>query len=109
MMDPYAKAMAGSNILMKARPQAAQAGLELAGQYGNWGGANNQGARSMFDAASRQRELDAERGGSFFKILNEGMGQFGDWWGNRKKGGGGGGSSINPNPSPRSPDPWGNM
>jgi hypothetical protein len=83
MIDPYAKASAATNILMKARPGAAAQMLDMARTTGGWAG---EGARAAADMTAQERwqqEQDAKRGAALADALGSGMKAVGDWWGAR--------------------------
>lgn len=105
MLDPYAKATAATDIMLKARPMAAGVMQDAAKTTGGWGSANLGAAGSILDNERWRRQQEAERGAGFFNILNRGIDQFGDWLGSRKpKDVRAAGKSTGPTP----PSPFGN-
>ena len=64
---------------------AAQSMADLAKTSGGWAGQQGQAVGDMMQYG-RERAADAaKRGAGMFDVINKGIGDFGDWWGSRKK------------------------
>jgi hypothetical protein len=89
-LDPYAKGSMATSLLMRARPGAANAMMQMAGTTGGW--AQNQGGATgdMLQYGMKQSELDRQKGAAFFDTMTELMPTLGDMWKNRGKGKAGG-------------------
>lgn len=70
-LDPYAKGSMATSLLMKARPGAANAMMQMAGTTGGW--AQNQGNATgdMLQYGMKQSELDRKKGAAFFDTMTE--------------------------------------
>lgn len=71
MMNPYAQADVATNLLMKARPMAAQQMGELARMRGGWAAQQGQAVGSLFDAARQAQQDRAGAGYGFFNVMNQ--------------------------------------
>lgn len=85
MMDPYAKAATATTMMEKARPGAAAAMGQMAGQTGGWAQNQSGSAGQMLSGAQERSKQEAERGKGVFNAFTGGFKQLGDWWGGRDK------------------------
>lgn len=79
-VDPYAKGAAATDIMLQARPMAAQGMERLAGQSGGWAASQKGAPESMLEQDRFRKEQAAKRGAGMFDMLEGGLKGFGDWW-----------------------------
>ncbi len=86
-LDPYAKGSMATSLLMRARPEAAKAMMQMAGTTGGW--AQNQGGivPTALEQSRWQQERQDKESTATYNILSRLAGQGGEWWKNRGKGG----------------------
>lgn len=88
-LDPYAKGSMATSLLMRARPGAANAMMQMAGTTGGW--AQNQGGATgdMLNYGMKQRELDRQQGASFYDTMKTLGPELGGMWKNWRAAGSG--------------------
>jgi gas vesicle protein len=90
-IDPYAKSAFVTNSLLKARPQAAEAMIRMAGTTGGWAQDQGGAGKSMMDYSKELYAREQEKGKAFSNQLNEFMGSdMMKGWGGKFKGWAGG-------------------